>query len=549
MPDIPGYRIVREIGRGGMATVFLAIQEKFDRQVAVKVMDSELLHDETFSKRFRREAQIVAKLNHPHIIQVYDVGLAVNRHYLVMELVTGGELNDRLEQGLDVGTAFRVTKEIARALDFAHAQNFIHRDIKPENILFREDGSSVLSDFGIARGMDNETQITTMGSVVGTPYYMSPEQVTGERLDGRSDLYSLGVVFYKTLTGKVPYDGDSALNIGIRHIKDPLPKLPSGLAKMQPLIDRFMAKMPAHRYQSGAEVVEALEAYEKQSAMPSSVARTEIIDSSIVDEIKRQTGQGDANPAPGGQRPSVTRVMRVKPKRRSPLRFVVIGVGLALVIAGAAWFAVQQRGEGIEATSESPLSGSEAPDAGIDAASLANLVSAADAERARGQLIGDGSHNALALYRSVLAQAPGHRGALAGIDAIGRSLAERGLEAVKAGDLEAARGALAHAQPLAPGAQVVVRLAARIHELDGARGLLAQAQARLDAGNLTQPAEDSAVTLVMRLLDLPNPPAGTEALRAALVERLEAVAADAIAYDMTREAAPYTAAARALSSG
>ena len=114
MPDIPGYRIVREIGRGGMATVFLAIQEKFDRQVAVKVMDSELLHDETFSKRFRREAQIVAKLNHPHIIQVYDVGLAVNRHYLVMELVTGGELNDRLEQGLDVGTAFRVTKEIAR---------------------------------------------------------------------------------------------------------------------------------------------------------------------------------------------------------------------------------------------------------------------------------------------------------------------------------------------------------------------------------------------------------------------------------------------------
>jgi len=301
-----------------MATVYLAIQEKFDRQVAVKVMDPELLHDETFSARFRRESRIVAKLNHPNIIQVYDVGLATNRHYLVMELVTGGELNDRLEQGLDVSTAFRVVKEIARALDFAHGQNFIHRDIKPENILFREDGSSVLSDFGIARGMDNETQITTLGSVVGTPYYMSPEQVTGERLDGRSDIYSLGVVFYKTLTGKVPYDGDSALNIGIRHIKDPLPKLPSGLAKMQPLIDRFMAKMPAHRYQSGAEVVEALEAYEKKNAMPSSVARTEIIDSNVVNEIKRQTGQGEISPPSGGQRPSVTRVMRVKPKRRSP---------------------------------------------------------------------------------------------------------------------------------------------------------------------------------------------------------------------------------------
>ena len=342
-PDIPGYRIVRELGQGGMATVYLAIQEKFDRQVAVKVMDPEMLHDETFSKRFRRESRIVAKLNHPHIIQVYDVGLSGQHHYLVMELVTGGELNDRLEEGLDVGTAFQVIKEIARALDFAHSQNFIHRDIKPENILFREDGSSVLSDFGIARGMDNETQITTMGSVVGTPYYMSPEQVTGEKLDGRSDLYSLGVVFYKTLTGKVPYDGDSALNIGIRHIKDPLPKLPPGLKAMQPLIDRFMAKMPAHRFQSGAEAVTALEEFEQSNAMPRSVAKTEIIGSDVVDEIKRQTGQGKASGKDGGNRPSVTRVMRVKTKRRSPVRFVVIGVGLALVIAGGAWFLLQQR--------------------------------------------------------------------------------------------------------------------------------------------------------------------------------------------------------------
>lgn len=343
-PEIPGYRIIRELGRGGMATVYLAIQEKFDRQVAVKVMDPEMLHDETFSRRFRRESRIVAKLNHPHIIQVHDVGLAGNHHYLVMELVTGGELNDRLEEGLDVTTAFRVIKEIARALDFAHSQNFIHRDIKPENILFREDGSSVLSDFGIARGVDSDEQITTMGSVVGTPYYMSPEQVTGERLDGRSDLYSLGVVFFKTLTGKVPYDGDSALNIGIRHIKDPLPKLPPGLKAMQPLIDRFMAKMPAHRFQTGAEAVAALEEFEKSNAMPRSVAKTEIIGSDVVDEIKRKTGQGQASTPEAGKRPSVTKVMRVKTRRRSPLRFVVIGVGLALVIAGGAWFLLQQSG-------------------------------------------------------------------------------------------------------------------------------------------------------------------------------------------------------------
>lgn len=332
--------MVRELGRGGMATVYLAIEELSGRQVAVKVMDPEMLHDETFSRRFRRESRIVAKLDHPHIIRVHDVGLTGEHHYLVMELITGGELNDRLEEGVDVATAFRVIKEIARALDFAHAQQFIHRDIKPENILFRADGSCVLSDFGIARGMENETQITTLGSVVGTPYYMSPEQVTGEELDGRSDLYSLGVVFFKALTGKVPYDGDSALNIGIRHIKDPVPKLPAGLRAMQPLIDRFMAKTPAHRFQTGAEAVEALEEFERSNAMPQSVARSELGAADVVEEIERRVGQGEPCGVEGSG-PGAARVMRVSTRRHSRLRFVVIGVGLALVVAGSTWFLLQ----------------------------------------------------------------------------------------------------------------------------------------------------------------------------------------------------------------
>jgi serine/threonine protein kinase len=343
-PQIPGYRIERELGRGGMATVYLAVQEKFDREVAIKVMDPELLHDETFSKRFQRESQIVSKLNHPHIIQVYDVGLVGESHYLAMELITGGELNDRLEDGLDIRTAFRVTKEIARALEFAHGKGFIHRDIKPENILFREEGSCVLSDFGIARGVDNETQITTMGTVVGTPYYMSPEQVTGEKLDGRADIYSLGVVFYKMLTGKVPYDGESALNIGIRHIKDPVPRLPSGLSAMQPLIDKFMAKAPGQRFQSGVDVVEALEKFESSGSMPQSVAKTEIIDAGVVDEIKRQTGAG-SEAGGGANRPSVTRVMRVK-KKSSPMPFLIVGMVAAAAIAGAAWFFLAGPGAG-----------------------------------------------------------------------------------------------------------------------------------------------------------------------------------------------------------
>lgn len=555
-PDIPGYRIVRELGRGGMATVYLAIQEKFDREVAIKIMDRDLLHDETFGKRFQRESQIVAKLNHPHIIQVYDVGLVDENHYLSMELVTGGELNDRLEHGLPAKEAFRITKQIARALDFAHSKGFIHRDIKPENILFREEGSAVLSDFGIARGIDNETQITTIGSVVGTPYYMSPEQVTGERLDGRSDLYSLGVVFYKTLTGKVPYDGDSALNIGIRHIKDPVPRLPAGLSAMQPLIDRFMAKAPAHRFQSGAEIVEALEKFERGGAMPQSVAKTEILGADLVNEIKRATGQSSG--AAPSNRPSMTRVMQVRGKRRSPVRFLVIGIGLALVLGGgAAWFVLESRSD------------TRADDAAVDDAaadpdvepgepsavpalaqreSMAQLLGRADALRARGALLEPPGDNALEAYRDALARNPGNRTALAGLDAIGRSIAEQGEADLRAGRVEAARKKLVLSRDLAAGAQTVIALEALLGHHDAAVALVEQARAQLGAGNLTRPADSSAVALLRRALDSEIRPAAADALRSELVRELEAIAAEAREFDMNDAARPYAEAASALAA-
>ncbi len=338
-PQIPGYRLVRELGRGGMATVFLAIQEKFDREVAVKILDKAVEQDQTFSARFQRESRIVSKLSHPHIIQVYDVGLHDDRHYLAMELLTGGELNDRLEKGLPAKEAFRVIKEIARALDFAHSKGFIHRDIKPENILFREEGSAVLSDFGIARGVDNETQITTIGSVVGTPFYMSPEQVTGDKLDGRADLYSLGIVFYKALTGTVPFDGATALDIGIRHIKDPVPRLPAHLTRFQALIDKFLEKSPARRFQTGAEVVRALEEAERHEPLPESVARTEVLTSETVNEIRRSAEQHEvprpASAAAGARnRLNVTRVPTQRgAQRQSSVRWLVAGIILA-VLAG-----------------------------------------------------------------------------------------------------------------------------------------------------------------------------------------------------------------------
>jgi tRNA A-37 threonylcarbamoyl transferase component Bud32 len=543
VPEIPGYRLVRELGRGGMATVYLAIQEKFDREVAIKIMDRELLHDETFSKRFQRESQIVAKLNHPHIIQVYDVGLVDENHYLSMELITGGELNDRLESGLEVKEAFRIIREIARALDFAHSKGFIHRDIKPENILFREEGSAVLSDFGIARGIDNETQITTMGSVVGTPYYMSPEQVTGEKLDGRADLYSLGVVFYKTLTGKVPYDGDSALNIGIRHIKDPVPKLPSGLSKLQPLIDRFMAKAPAHRFQSGAEVIEELDRFERSSSMPRSVAKTEVLDADLVNEIKRSTGQSKAR---SGSRPSVTRVMQVGQKNTSPVKFLVVGVSLALIIGGAAWFLLQAREDETPVPQTPEETVGALPEA-AKTAEIASLLERGDALLARGDLVSPAQANALDTYRQALAQVHDSEAARAGLEAVGRALAEEGRELLAQGDVTAARERLELAEPIAGGSPEVSGLVEALAARSASESLAQRIREQMDAGNLTTPGDESAVALVRRGLD------GSAAdrvapLRDELVARLEEIAAEAREFDMDEAARPYAEAARELAA-
>lgn len=258
--EIPGYRIDTTLGKGGMASVYLAVQESFDRKVAIKVMSPQLLADDSFARRFLREARIIARLNHPHIVPVYDVGQAGDWHYMAMEYVGGGHLKQRIRDGMSAREAERVLAEMARALDYAGERGFVHRDVKPDNIMFREDGSAVLMDFGIARAADSEEQMTRMGTVVGTPRYMSPEQHRGADIDPRADIYSLGVVFFEMLTGRTPFTGDDPMAIGIAHIREPIPRLPRELRHYQPLIKRLLAKDPEERFQRGAEVVAALEA-------------------------------------------------------------------------------------------------------------------------------------------------------------------------------------------------------------------------------------------------------------------------------------------------
>lgn len=266
--QIPGYRIIRKIAQGGMSTVFLAIQISVGRIVALKVMNPSLNSDPAFSERFQREATIVGQLSHPNIVAIYDIGRQDDLNYIAMDYLPGGSVHDKMINGLTGDEALRVTKEIASALDHAHEKGYVHRDIKPENILFRSDGSAVLSDFGVAKGGVGVSRMTHVGTVVGTPHYMSPEQTRGQAVDARSDLYSLGVVFFEMLTGTLPYQGDEAVTIALKHISAPIPRLPFQFQAYQKMLEKFLAKDPAHRFQTGHEVNVAIEQIDASNRAP-----------------------------------------------------------------------------------------------------------------------------------------------------------------------------------------------------------------------------------------------------------------------------------------
>ena len=266
--EIPGYKLIRTLGKGGMATVYLAEQTIFEREVALKVMSKSLADDPAFGQRFFREAKIVSQLVHPNIVTVHDVGVHEDSFYLSMEYIDGGDLRQRRKaKDFDLRQKIATVRDIAKALHYAGSKGYVHRDIKPENIMFHTaDGRAVLTDFGIARTADIDVAMTQTGMAIGTPHYMSPEQAKGKSVDVRSDLYSLGVVFYLLLTDKVPFDGESAVTIGIKHITEPVPLLPHGLDFFQPLINRLMAKKTMNRYQSAMDFIAELDALDLLSA-------------------------------------------------------------------------------------------------------------------------------------------------------------------------------------------------------------------------------------------------------------------------------------------
>ncbi len=256
------YRVLDRIGQGGMATVYRAHHPALDRYVAVKVLPEFFAEEEAYRERFQLEAQAVAGLRHPNILSAFDFGEKAGIPYLVMELVEAGSLADRLGSPIDLQDVVRFLRPIASALDHAHAQGVLHRDIKPSNILIRQDGTPVLADFGLAKLARSVRQLTASGTVFGTPEYMAPEQASGEPLGPGTDQYSLGVVAYEMLTGRVPFHGETPGAVLVAHLSHAMPatrELPAELsAHVDQVLGRAMAKSLRDRYPTVSEFVAAL---------------------------------------------------------------------------------------------------------------------------------------------------------------------------------------------------------------------------------------------------------------------------------------------------
>ena len=256
---IPGYIVKKKIGEGGMASIYLAEREEDRLIVVLKVLKLEGEKDSSLLRRFMREYKLIAQINHPNIVQIHERAFASNFAYIAMEYFPYGDLKERLQKELDTKTALSYLKQIAVGLGAAHDKGIVHRDMKPANILFRTENILAITDFGIAKIVDIDNQVkkdlTMNGSLMGTLYYISPEQIDGAEADQRSDIYSLGVIMYKMLTGMHPFDGTTPYEVFEGHMRAPIPELPKKFAIIQPLLNGLLAKDPDERFQSTDELV------------------------------------------------------------------------------------------------------------------------------------------------------------------------------------------------------------------------------------------------------------------------------------------------------
>jgi serine/threonine protein kinase len=260
---LKGYRLTRKIGSGGMTEVFLAVRESDGLPVVLKVLDASGKATSEHLSRFIQEYALLSRIEHPHVIRIYDQGFTDDHAYIAMEYFERGDLRAEIKAGMAKDRVLEIVRQVAQALDAIHSRGIIHRDLKPENIMRRADGTVALADFGIAKSVMQQENMaftqTRHGDVVGTPYYLSPEQASGRAITTVSDLYSLGVMMFEMLTGQRPFVAESLDVLLARHLSAPTPRLPKDLAGVQGIVDRLMAKQPEERYPSARSFLDDLD--------------------------------------------------------------------------------------------------------------------------------------------------------------------------------------------------------------------------------------------------------------------------------------------------
>ena len=324
------YRIVAPLGRGGMASVYRALDPALDRHVALKVLPAEFLHDPAFADRFRQEARVAAKLEHPHIVPIHAYGIEGGRPWMAMRLVTGGSLAERVRRSpLSPGETASVLRDVAVALDYAHARGIVHRDVKPANVLLDEVGRAYLADFGIARMLEGSSVATATGLIQGTPSYMAPEQAMGAKVDRLADVYALGVVAFECLTGRVPYTGTTPVAILMKHVQEPVPEPTEAevAPRLTAVLRRCLAKTPAERWPTAGAFSAALEAAASGSTPVADPGSLPTLDVPSFAASGTSAGVSDgAGGSLGG---------RVDPQEPAPGRRVGVFALLVLVLATA----------------------------------------------------------------------------------------------------------------------------------------------------------------------------------------------------------------------
>lgn len=296
--EIPGYEVKHRIGEGGMATAYLAVQTSLGRKIVLKVLDSSRQETQQGVERFLNEARLIASLNHPHIVTIYDIGIANDVVYMSMEYVEGGDLKSRIATSIFMPeVALDVLHKIASALDVAHRNGIVHRDVKPGNILFRLDGTPLLSDFGIAKHMTHDLDLTSTGIFLGSPNYMAPEQAAAGPIDGRADIYSMGVILYEMLTGMKPYTAESVVDIIVQHKQAPIPQLPDGLESYQEMLELMMAKNRKDRFRDCASLMQYIDGLGERGLVRTSAqlhANPDLDITGSDDNIRIDTIEGEA---------------------------------------------------------------------------------------------------------------------------------------------------------------------------------------------------------------------------------------------------------------